>query len=342
MTVFIRDIQMKKLFLLLLGLTTIGCVTPSTLLVNREGKVMRCASTGYGYGIAGAIAMSTAEATHSRCVSDMKRLGFIELPNVSIGVYWQQGILPPTVASIKSNSPAEKAGIKVADQIIAIDGQPTPDFFTALAAVQSKRPGDQVKMKLNRGGEIVEIPLQLSDRDESAVLASTSSIAQPSLPPPPVSSPPAITQTQSKTAPAAAALPLPQPEVKATRYATSISLINRVGSTVSCPPESPDSWGLNSCVGNAESQGFVKVPDISAGIILDWNSKPVRIIQVAGAASEAGVRAGDILLELDGNKIVEPIAIFKIVGKKQPGDYIIVNIVRGGKPMNFTYRLTAR
>jgi predicted metalloprotease with PDZ domain len=234
--------------------------------------------------------------------------------------------LPPTVASIKSNSPAEKGGIKVADQIIAIDGHPTPDHFTALVAVQSKRPGEQVKIKLSRAGEIVEIPVQLSDRDESAVLGSTSSIAQPSLPPSPVSSPPAATQTQSKTA--AAALP--------------ISLINRVGSTVSCPPENPDSWGLNSCVGNAEGQGFVKVPDISAGIILDWNSKPIRIIQVAGAAAEAGVRAGDILLELDGNKIVEPIAIFKIVGKKQPGDYIIMNIVRGGKPMNFTYRLTER
>jgi predicted metalloprotease with PDZ domain len=248
--------------------------------------------------------------------------------------------LPPTVASIKSNSPAEKGGIKVADQIIAIDGHPTPDHFTALVAVQSKRPGEQVKIKLSRAGEIVEIPVQLSDRDESAVLGSTSSIAQPSLPPSPVSSPPAATQTQSKTA--AAALPLPQAEVKATRSATSISLINRVGSTVSCPPENPDSWGLNSCVGNAEGQGFVKVPDISAGIILDWNSKPIRIIQVAGAAAEAGVRAGDILLELDGNKIVEPIAIFKIVGKKQPGDYIIMNIVRGGKPMNFTYRLTER
>lgn len=337
-----QDIRMKILFILLLGLTTIGCVTPSTLLVNREGKVMRCSSTGYGYGIAGAIAMSTAEATHSSCVNDMKRLGFIELPRASIGVYWQQGILPPTVASIMPNSPAEKAGIKVADQIIAIDGQPTPDYFTVLAAVQSKRRGDRVRVKLNRGGEIVETIVQLSDRDESAILASAPSVTQSSLPLPPALSTPATIQPQSKTAPAAAALPLPQEEVKATRSATSISLINRLGSTVSCPPENTDSLGLTSCVGNAESQGFVKVPDTSAGIILGWNNKPARIIQVAGAAAEAGVRAGDILLELDGNKIVEPIAIFNILGKKQPGDYIIVNIIRGGNPMSFTYRLTAR
>jgi membrane-associated protease RseP (regulator of RpoE activity) len=123
---------------------------------------------------------------------------------------------------------------------------------------------------------------------------------------------------------------------------TPISFINRAGSTVSCPPESPDSWGLNSCVGNAESQGFVRVPDVSAGMSLDWDSKPVKIIQVSGAAAEAGVRAGDLLVELDGNKIVEAISIFKIVSKKQPGDYIIVKIVRGGKPMDFTYRLMTR
>ena len=58
----------KVLFVSLLSCFVVACTNPSTLLVNREGNVMRCATTGYGYGLAGAIAISAAEAAHSRCV----------------------------------------------------------------------------------------------------------------------------------------------------------------------------------------------------------------------------------------------------------------------------------
>ena len=321
----------------------LGCVTPSTLLVNREGKVVRCASYGYGYGIAGAIAISTAESTHASCVTDMKRVGFIELPRVSIGVYFQQGVVPPTVASVLSNSPAENAGIKVGDQVIAIDGKATPDHFATLAAIQSKGPGDQVTVKLSRAGENLDVQVMLTSRDESAIVASAPSTTQASLLPAPASSIPTATQTQPKAAPPAAApASSPPMQVKASPSANPIALINRFGSTVSCPPETADSLGVTSCVANAESQGFVRIPNTSAGIILDWNNKPIRIIQVTGAAAEAGVRVGDILIELDGNSVVEPIAIFDVIRKKQPGDYIIINVSRGGKPTSFTYRLTER
>jgi hypothetical protein len=56
---------MKTLALLALLITAVGCVTPSTMMVNREGKVVRCATAGYGYGVAGAIAMDTkTQANH--------------------------------------------------------------------------------------------------------------------------------------------------------------------------------------------------------------------------------------------------------------------------------------
>lgn len=121
-----------------------------------------------------------------------------------------------------------------------------------------------------------------------------------------------------------------------------VSLINRAGETIACPMETINSSDSKRSIGNAERQGFVKMPDASAGIFLDWNSKPVKVVQVRGAAAEAGLQAGDLLVELDANKIVEPISLFKIIGKKQPGDYIVVKVVRGGKSINLTYRLTVR
>jgi len=168
---------------------------------------------------------------------------------------------------------------------------------------------------------------------------------------PQMQSAPVLPQSESTRSPATSGktgggqITAPRQEPSPARLGSSttpVELINRAGSIFSCPPAKSDSTGVNTCVTNAESQGFVRMPEVSAGLSLDWNSKPVKIIRVSGAAAEAGLRAGDLLLDLDGNKIEEAISIFRVVGKKQPGDHIIVKIARGRTLMNFTYSLTAR
>jgi PDZ domain len=117
----------------------------------------------------------------------------------------------------------------------------------------------------------------------------------------------------------------------------TVSLINSEGSTVSCPPKSSD-----SCVRDAESKGFVKLSNAVAGITVDWKAKPLRVIEVRGTAAEAGVRNGDILVELDGSTIVEPLSIFMLMGSKQPGDELKVKVMRDGRPLNFVYNVMPR
>jgi hypothetical protein len=120
-----------------------------------------------------------------------------------------------------------------------------------------------------------------------------------------------------------------------------ITFINRSGNTITCPPDS-DNSSPTSCRGNAESQGFVRIPDVSAGVSLDWSNKPLKVVSATGVAAEAGVQAGDHLLEIDGSTVDEPTGVFKALAKKQPGEYIIVKIARAGKPMMFTYKLMPR
>ena len=79
-----------------------------------------------------------------------------------------------------------------------------------------------------------------------------------------------------------------------------------------------------------------------AGFSVDWNSRPPKIVQVSGNAAEAGLQAGDVLSEIDGNKTEDALSVLKLVGAKQPGDYIIVKVLRARKPMNFTYALAER
>jgi hypothetical protein len=66
----IRGAKMKT-FLLIGTLFLAVCVTPSTMMVNSEGKGMRCATTGCG----NVIAMSAGQSTHDRCVEDMRKIG---------------------------------------------------------------------------------------------------------------------------------------------------------------------------------------------------------------------------------------------------------------------------
>jgi S1-C subfamily serine protease len=95
-------------------------------------------------------------------------------------------------------------------------------------------------------------------------------------------------------------------------------------------------------VRDAESKGFVKLSNAVAGITVDWKAKPLRIVEVRGTAIEAGVRNGDILMELDGNKIAEPLSIFILMATKQPGDQLKVRVMRDGRPLDFVYNAMQR
>ena len=95
-----------RILIVFLIVLLLGCTTPSTLLVNRDGKVVRCAATRYGYGLAGAIAIGAAQSAHSGCVTDARRLGFAEIPDASVGVESQFQKTPLTVAVVRRNTPA--------------------------------------------------------------------------------------------------------------------------------------------------------------------------------------------------------------------------------------------
>jgi S1-C subfamily serine protease len=54
-------------------------------------------------------------------------------------------------------------------------------------------------------------------------------------------------------------------------------------------------------------------------------------IEPSSPAYNAGIRKGDIIKQVDGNKITEPSEISIHIRKKQVGDEIIMTINRNGK-----------
>jgi S1-C subfamily serine protease len=57
------------------------------------------------------------------------------------------------VASVTDGDAAERAGIRAGDVIVQLDGTKTPTMAALTEALTKHRPGDKVKVKVNRGGE---------------------------------------------------------------------------------------------------------------------------------------------------------------------------------------------
>src|SRR5580704_1274918 len=67
------------------------------------------------------------------------------------------------VAQVTSNSPAEKAGMKVGDVITAINGNPVEDVNSFRLAVAGFAPSTTVHLKIARNGENLDIPVTLGE-----------------------------------------------------------------------------------------------------------------------------------------------------------------------------------
>lgn len=63
-------------------------------------------------------------------------------------------------------SPAEKAGLKIDDVILEVDGERVTEENTLQSIVQKHAPGDELKLKIWRAGNILELKVTLEERKE--------------------------------------------------------------------------------------------------------------------------------------------------------------------------------
>ena len=69
------------------------------------------------------------------------------------------------IASVRADSPAERAGLKSGDIVITFDGKEIKDFPALIAAVDECQPNESVKLQLRRGAETVDVRVRLGKRE---------------------------------------------------------------------------------------------------------------------------------------------------------------------------------
>jgi aminopeptidase YwaD len=75
-----------------------------------------------------------------------------------------EGVKGVKFADVRDGSPASKAGFKAGDIMVEFDGKPIQNLYDFTYALQAKKPGDEVRVKVMRDGTPIEATVGLTRR----------------------------------------------------------------------------------------------------------------------------------------------------------------------------------
>ncbi len=87
-------------------------------------------------------------------------------PIKSLGIRPWRPSLPPVLAELDPKGPAQAAGLKTGDRLLALDGQALVDWQQVVDLVRV-RPDTKIMLKVEREGAQIDVPVTLSVRGEA-------------------------------------------------------------------------------------------------------------------------------------------------------------------------------
>ena len=126
--------------------------------------------TGGSVGIGFAIPVSTAKAVLEQIVEQggvtrgyigVQTQGVSSEVAEALRTAKTSGVL---IAGVERDGPAEKAGVKAGDVLVAVNAVPTPDTATMLDTVADLKPGTQASLKLRRDQKDIDLQVTVGKR----------------------------------------------------------------------------------------------------------------------------------------------------------------------------------
>ena len=126
--------------------------------------------TGGSVGIGFAIPVSTAKAVLEQIVEQggVTR-GYIGVQTQGVSSEVAEALKSAKtsgvlIAGVERDGPAEKAGVKAGDVLLAVNAVPTPDTATMLDTVADLKPGSQANLKLRRDQKELDLQVTVGKR----------------------------------------------------------------------------------------------------------------------------------------------------------------------------------
>ncbi len=108
---------------------------------------------------------STTDTAHELALDNWLKGAEEPDPIKSLGIRPWRPALPPVLAEIDPKGPAQAAGLKTGDRLLALDGQALDEWQQVVDKVR-ERPDAKVSLRVERDGVQLDIPLTLAARGE--------------------------------------------------------------------------------------------------------------------------------------------------------------------------------
>ncbi len=143
-------------------------------LVDLLGQVVGINSaiqspTGYFAGAGFAIPIDLAK----KVAGDLIQYGVVHRPRLGVlvgaireadaEVYRLPSVAGAQITSVQESSPAEKAGLKMGDVVVSMDGQPVRTATDFMVTLAEKHPGEEVQLGVIRYGKRVDANVKLGE-----------------------------------------------------------------------------------------------------------------------------------------------------------------------------------
>jgi serine protease Do len=145
-------------------------------LVNMAGEVIGIntailTDTNAYAGVGFAMPSNTVVNVYNQLIAPEHRVArgsigimFNAQENPAISRVYGVGAGGVTVSDVTAGSPAERAGIKVGDTIISVDGKPVKNGDELVSDIASRKPGTKVSLGFVRNGKKQEAAVTVADR----------------------------------------------------------------------------------------------------------------------------------------------------------------------------------
>ena len=147
-------------------------------LVDLDGRVIGVNSAIYGsdrfVGYGFAIPVNIVRKT----VADILQYGHVRRPQLGVQiqsvseadaeVYKLPAIAGAEVVIVQKDSPAEKAGMKLGDVVVAVDGEPIKDGTDLTTTLARHQPGERVDLTIYRNGQKQDVQVTLGEFEHAA------------------------------------------------------------------------------------------------------------------------------------------------------------------------------
>jgi regulator of sigma E protease len=108
---------------------------------------------------------STAQSAHQLVLSDWLKGSAEPDPIRSLGIRPWRPALPPVLAELDAKGPAQAAGLRTGDRLLAMDGQPLSEWQQVVDWVRV-RPETKVSLRVERDGAQIDVPVMLATHGE--------------------------------------------------------------------------------------------------------------------------------------------------------------------------------